>query len=150
MSSTLQVCRPETEARFFQKQSLHKRTLSWSPSCAPLRLHSGPDSHYPVCAFTDRANCRNPNDLKRTPGGSSSGSGAVVAACIRDRSARRSYRTYAVCRRCGERRIIWPADWRYRAGQANHICLARQNKKIGEEQTEGQRACSRCKSYRKT
>ena len=35
-------------------------------------------------AFTDPTNCRNPYDLRRSPGGSSSGSGAAVAAGIVD------------------------------------------------------------------
>lgn len=35
-------------------------------------------------AFTDPTNCRNPHDLNRTPGGSSSGSGAAVAAGLVD------------------------------------------------------------------
>lgn len=35
-------------------------------------------------AFTDPTNCRNPYDLSRSPGGSSSGSGAAVAAGIVD------------------------------------------------------------------
>jgi len=35
-------------------------------------------------AFTDPTDCRNPHDLARTPGGSSSGSGAAVAAGIVD------------------------------------------------------------------
>lgn len=35
-------------------------------------------------AFTDPTNCRNPHDLNRTPGGSSSGSGAAVAAGVVD------------------------------------------------------------------
>lgn len=35
-------------------------------------------------AFTDPTGCRNPHDLNRTPGGSSSGSGAAVAAGIVD------------------------------------------------------------------
>lgn len=35
-------------------------------------------------AFTDPTDCRNPYDLKRSPGGSSSGSGAAVAAEIID------------------------------------------------------------------
>ena len=35
-------------------------------------------------AFTDPTNCRNPYDLNRSPGGSSSGSGAAVAAGIVD------------------------------------------------------------------
>ncbi len=35
-------------------------------------------------AFTDPTNCRNPHDLRRTPGGSSSGSGAAVAAGLVD------------------------------------------------------------------
>ncbi|MEM9043635.1 MAG: amidase [Pseudomonadota bacterium] len=35
-------------------------------------------------AFTDPTNCRNPYDLKRSPGGSSSGSGAAVAAGLLD------------------------------------------------------------------
>jgi Asp-tRNA(Asn)/Glu-tRNA(Gln) amidotransferase A subunit family amidase len=35
-------------------------------------------------AFTDPTDCRNPHDLSRTPGGSSSGSGAAVAAGLVD------------------------------------------------------------------
>lgn len=35
-------------------------------------------------AFTDPTPCRNPHDLRRTPGGSSSGSGAAVAAGLVD------------------------------------------------------------------
>lgn len=35
-------------------------------------------------AFTDPTNCRNPHDILRTPGGSSSGSGAAVAAGVVD------------------------------------------------------------------
>jgi len=35
-------------------------------------------------AFTDPTTCRNPHDLTRTPGGSSSGSGAAVAAGVVD------------------------------------------------------------------
>lgn len=35
-------------------------------------------------AFTDPTNCRNPHDVTRSPGGSSSGSGAAVAAGIVD------------------------------------------------------------------
>ncbi|EFL90915.1 amidase [Ahrensia sp. R2A130] len=35
-------------------------------------------------AFTDPTECRNPHDLRRTPGGSSSGSGAAVAAGMVD------------------------------------------------------------------
>lgn len=35
-------------------------------------------------AFTDPTDCRNPHDLTRTPGGSSSGSGAAVAAGLVD------------------------------------------------------------------
>ncbi|MFK7765069.1 MAG: amidase [Roseobacter sp.] len=35
-------------------------------------------------AFTDPTNCRNPHDLQRSPGGSSSGSGAAVAAGLVD------------------------------------------------------------------
>ena len=35
-------------------------------------------------AFTDPTDCRNPNDLARSPGGSSSGSGAAVGAGILD------------------------------------------------------------------
>lgn len=35
-------------------------------------------------AFTDPTNCRNPYDTRRTPGGSSSGSGAAVAAGLVD------------------------------------------------------------------
>lgn len=35
-------------------------------------------------AFTDPTNCRNPYDIGRTPGGSSSGSGAAVAAGVVD------------------------------------------------------------------
>lgn len=35
-------------------------------------------------AFTDPTDCRNPHDLRRSPGGSSSGSGATVAARVVD------------------------------------------------------------------
>lgn len=35
-------------------------------------------------AFTDPTSCRNPHDLRRSPGGSSSGSGAAVAAGVVD------------------------------------------------------------------